>query len=294
MTQMPDTPALNCVFLRQHRRVLARFGKTLSKDSCILDFGCGEGKLVYEYRDAGFDAYGFDIRPAPLLRTPGDGRYFGFSLTGQPANVPDYRVEGQDYRIPYPDGWFDFIFSTSTLEHVQDHELAFAEIARVLKPGGISLHTFPARFRLIESHIKVPLGGWLQSFPWFLLWSLAGVRNQFQRHLGPVECARNNAYFSGTGLKYPPLRDIMALANRYFDHAGLMPPHHVWDAADNPSANVRRAVLFHPLVSRFICWASSRCWTIVLVLRKNPAPAPREGAGRRGMGGPVAADRGVS
>jgi SAM-dependent methyltransferase len=266
--------ALSCVFLRQHRRVLARFGMTLSRDSRILDFGCGEGKLVYEYRDAGFDAYGFDIRPAPLLRAPGDERYFRFALTGQPAGVPDYRVEPSSYRIPYDDGWFDFIFSTSTMEHVQNFDLAFAETARVLKPGGICLHTFPARYRLVESHIKVPLGGWLQNFPWFLLWGLLGVRNQFQRHLGPVECARNNVYFSRTGLQYLRLEEILALAGRYFDRVGLIPPHHVWDAADNPSANVRRAVLFHPFTSRLIRWISSRFWTIVLVLQKDLLPQP--------------------
>ena len=269
-----DAQAQTCVFLRQHRRVLARFGATLSRDSRILDFGCGEGKLVYEYRDAGFNAYGFDIRPAPLLRTPEDGQYFGFSLTGQPANVPDYRVEGESYRIPYDNESFDFIFSTSTMEHVQDFDLAFAETARVLKPDGICLHTFPARYRLVESHIKVPLGGWLQSFPWFLLWGLLGVRNQFQGHLGPVECAKNNVYFSKTGLQYLRLEEILARSHRYFDEVSLIPPHHVWDAADNPSANYRRALLFHPFTSRVIGWMSSRFWTIVLVLRKNRPPQP--------------------
>jgi SAM-dependent methyltransferase len=273
--QAADHRAPNGVFLRQHRRVLARFGVTLSRDSRILDFGCGEGKLVYEYRDAGFDAYGFDIRPAPLLRAPEDGKYFGFSMTGQPANHPDYRVEASSYRIPYDDGWFDFIFSTSTLEHVQDFELAFAETARVLKPGGICLHTFPARYRLIESHIKVPLGGWLQNFPWFLLWGLLGVRNEFQRHLGPVECAKNNVYFSRIGLKYLRLEEILALSKRYFDRVSLIPPHHVWDAADDPSANFRRALLFHPFTSRLIRWVSSRFWTIVLVLQKDHPPPPR-------------------
>lgn len=274
MKQASENQASMAVFLRQHRRILARYGMTLSRDSRILDFGCGEGKLVYEYRDAGFNAYGFDIRPAPLLRTPEDGRYFGFSLSGQPADVPDYRVEENSYRIPYEDGWFDFIFSTSTMEHVQNFELAFAETARVLKPGGICLHTFPARYRPIESHIKVPLGGWLQSFPWFLLWGLLGVRNQFQGHLGPVECAKNNVYFSKTGLQYLRLEEILALSNRYFDRVSLIPPHHVWDAADNPTANYRRALLFHPLTSRMIRWVSSRFWTIVLVLQKDHPPDP--------------------
>ena len=38
----------------------------------ILDFGCGEGRLVYRLRELGFDAYGFDIheREVPQRRRP--------------------------------------------------------------------------------------------------------------------------------------------------------------------------------------------------------------------------------
>jgi len=47
-------------------------GIFLDRDSRILDFGSGSGKTVYEYRDAGFDAYGFDITSTVELRQPGD------------------------------------------------------------------------------------------------------------------------------------------------------------------------------------------------------------------------------
>lgn len=268
MEQTLDIPR-ECVFLNQHRRLLANFNVSLTRDSRILDFGCGEGKLVYEYRDAGFDAYGFDIRPAAQLRAPEDRQYFGFALTGQPVDVPHYRIDATSYKIPFADGFFDFVFSTSTMEHVQDYHLALAEIARVLKPGGVCLLTFPARYRLIEPHIYVPLSGFIQNFPWFLFWALWGIRNQFQHHLGPIECARINLEYAKTGLNYLRLREILSISNQYFAHVSLVPPHYVWGAADDPSANYRRALLFHPFISRLVRRMSSRFWTIILVLRKE-------------------------
>ncbi len=45
-----------------------------------------------------------------------------------------------------PDGYFDFVFSISVFEHVEEGEQNFrnilGDIARVLKPGGLSLHCF--------------------------------------------------------------------------------------------------------------------------------------------------------
>ena len=39
-------------------------------------------------------------------------------------------------RLMYRDGWFDFVYSVNAFEHIPDPNLALAEIARVLRPGG--------------------------------------------------------------------------------------------------------------------------------------------------------------
>jgi SAM-dependent methyltransferase len=59
--------------------------------------------------------------------------------------VPGPGVEVVDLgaRLPYPDGSFDTVLCTQVLEHVPDAELAMAEIARVLRPGGHALVTVP-------------------------------------------------------------------------------------------------------------------------------------------------------
>ncbi len=54
------------------------------------------------------------------------------------ANYPEHDF----LALPYPDESFDFVFSDQVLEHVAgDPQEAFDESWRVLRPGGIALHT---------------------------------------------------------------------------------------------------------------------------------------------------------
>jgi SAM-dependent methyltransferase len=46
--------------------------------------------------------------------------------------------------LPLPDAAFDFIFSSSVLEHVRDRDAAMAELRRCLKPGGVMVHLMPS------------------------------------------------------------------------------------------------------------------------------------------------------
>jgi ubiquinone/menaquinone biosynthesis C-methylase UbiE len=60
------------------------------------------------------------------------------------AYNPSGKVRSQDFRFPYPDSHFDFVFLTSVFTHMLPAEVEhyMAEIARVLQPGGRSLITF--------------------------------------------------------------------------------------------------------------------------------------------------------
>jgi SAM-dependent methyltransferase len=54
------------------------------------------------------------------------------------ASYPEYNV----MNLPFCDGEFDAVVSDQVLEHVEGNpQLAMAELFRVLKPGGLSLHT---------------------------------------------------------------------------------------------------------------------------------------------------------
>lgn len=58
--------------------------------------------------------------------------------------TPDSTVSASEYRFPYADGSFDFVFLTSVFTHMQraDTLRYLSEIARVLAPGGRVFATF--------------------------------------------------------------------------------------------------------------------------------------------------------
>jgi SAM-dependent methyltransferase len=48
--------------------------------------------------------------------------------------------------LPLRDGSADLVVSRSVVEHLHDNAAFFANCARVLRPGGVLLHTFPCKF----------------------------------------------------------------------------------------------------------------------------------------------------
>lgn len=90
-----------------------------------LDLCCGHGNLTEALSDAGAEVTGLDFSPAMLAAAR--------------ARVPGAAfVEGDAQAMPFADGSFDVVVSNVGLGHVPDQPKAVAEIARVLKPGGVA------------------------------------------------------------------------------------------------------------------------------------------------------------
>jgi SAM-dependent methyltransferase len=53
---------------------------------------------------------------------------------------------GDLYALPFPDGAFDLVFSSSTMEHLDDFGRALAEMARVTRPTGLVFVGVPYRW----------------------------------------------------------------------------------------------------------------------------------------------------
>jgi SAM-dependent methyltransferase len=70
----------------------------------------------------------------------GDYTACDYSLTQLRAYIrPEHgRVCASAEQLPFPDATFRFVFSIATLEHVPGADRAFAEIDRVLAPGGVA------------------------------------------------------------------------------------------------------------------------------------------------------------
>jgi len=188
-------------------RTWRRLGVELTPGATVLDFGCGGGERVQQLRRQGVQAFGCDL--ALPAQAAGD---LGAAIA---AGV--VRPIGQaPYRLPFDDRSCDVVFSITVLEHVMDYDAALAEIARVLKPDGLSVHVFPARWKPIETHAFVPFASVWQSYWWLYLWALAGVRNEFQAGCSARAVAATNARFLREETNYLTQRQLRRVARRYF------------------------------------------------------------------------------
>lgn len=180
-----------------------------------------EGNFVYHFRDAGFDAYGFDIHDYVGLRSPSDRQFFQIADKG--GDQSDFSLDWTQFRLPYADGTFDFVLSFETLEHVQNYDAALRELARVMKPEGIAIHIFPPRYRYLEGHTYVPFGGMTKSYWYNYLWAMLGIRNDFQKGLSAKETAKRNVRYAHTGTNYPPITEVRNLGRKYYEGVHFAP-----------------------------------------------------------------------
>jgi SAM-dependent methyltransferase len=192
--------------------ILKSRGVALAPDNMILDYGCGSGRHTYEYIDAGFhNAFGYDVQNYVALRSPSDREHFRFDP--RPDHAGGYPTMT---RIPWPDETFDFVFATSVFEHVTDQELAYAEIHRVLKPGGSFLNIFPSKWRPIEAHINNPFGGVFMWRPYLGLCAALGIRGLNQETCTADQVVELNRLFTTHGVNYLSGRQIAELLGRIF------------------------------------------------------------------------------
>jgi SAM-dependent methyltransferase len=102
-----------------------------ARGGLIVDIGCGPGDLVAELsrRLKETRITGIDLSPSMLL------------WAGQHATA-DGRVKflvGDAAELPFNDASVDLVVSTMSMHHWSDPAEAFAEIDRVLRPGGVAL-----------------------------------------------------------------------------------------------------------------------------------------------------------
>lgn len=98
----------------------------------VLDIGCGAGGVtlhILRKHDAGH-VTGFDVEE-PVIRHAVDRA----AMMGETSRASF--VQAPPGELPFADASFDIIFSKDALLHVPDKDALFADIFRVLKPGGV-------------------------------------------------------------------------------------------------------------------------------------------------------------
>jgi 2-polyprenyl-3-methyl-5-hydroxy-6-metoxy-1,4-benzoquinol methylase len=100
------------------------------KGARVLDAGCGTGEKALHMASLGpAEVVGIDLSSASVRHAQDNAARFGV------RNVT-YRT-GSLLELPFPDDSFDIVHSMGVLHHTADARRGFAELARVLKPGGI-------------------------------------------------------------------------------------------------------------------------------------------------------------
>lgn len=132
-------------------RVLESLGGVDLARARLLDVGASHGLISLAL--AGRCAYvaGVDVDATALRAAAAEPR--------DPERAGFARASGM--ALPFADASFDVVVCNHVYEHVPDPLRLMAEIARVLRPGGLCYFAGGHRLQLVEPHHRLPLLSWL-------------------------------------------------------------------------------------------------------------------------------------
>jgi ubiquinone/menaquinone biosynthesis C-methylase UbiE len=107
------------------RRVEEALPRLVGKE--VLEVGCGRGHLLHLLQEAGAHAVGIDANDHAVEQ-------------GEALEM----AVGDATNLPFPDERFDAVVSVHTIEHLTGLDSALAEMARVVRRGGLLLLIYPA------------------------------------------------------------------------------------------------------------------------------------------------------
>jgi methionine biosynthesis protein MetW len=186
------------------RSDLAIIAANVAPQSRILDIGCGSGDLMAELRDSkGVDARGMEIDP----RNVADAVARGLSVIQGDADCD---------LADYPDGAFDYVILSQTLQTTVRPDLVLAQMLRI---GGKAFVSFPnfAQWRIRLSLLlrgQMPITRQLPA-RWYDTPNIHHVTiADFLAHLGATNVRVEDQWFLSGGR-----RTGSAAANLLAEHA---------------------------------------------------------------------------
>ncbi|MBN2760061.1 MAG: methyltransferase domain-containing protein [Rhodobacteraceae bacterium] len=227
--QTRDIPGNVRYALEQQRDMVAAIEELRGAplvDCDVLELGAGQTRLFLMTTALTNRAIGLDLEPTPdhlgladiwrIWRQNGAlraiktlGRYalgidrktraeLARQLGVRPAQLKTQIVAGDALAMPFADASFDAVVSTSVFEHLPDPAQAAAEVARVLRPGGVAhmithlytSHTGAHDMRLFVDpkalppwpHLRDATRGLVQPNSYLNEWRLAQYRRGFEDH----------------------------------------------------------------------------------------------------------------
>jgi ubiquinone/menaquinone biosynthesis C-methylase UbiE len=113
---------------RTEGHILAELDKLDFKDKKVLEIGLGQGADSMQIINRGAQYYGIDLTEESVRRLKER-----FALFNKPY-VQIKKANAQ--QIPFPEDFFDVVYSHGVIHHSPEIEQIVSEIHRVLKPGG--------------------------------------------------------------------------------------------------------------------------------------------------------------
>ena len=108
----------------------------------VLDLGCGGGRHAFGCLRRGAVVVALDADPAEVAGVV--GMMAAMAEAGEVAKGGvGAGVRADALKLPFADGAFDKVICAEVLEHLSDDSSAMAELARVLKPGGVLAISVP-------------------------------------------------------------------------------------------------------------------------------------------------------
>ena len=134
----------------------------------VLDLGCGGGRHAFGCLRRGAVVVALDADPIEVKGVI--GMMMAMAEAGEVGDGgAGVGARGDALRLPFPDGAFDKVICAEVLEHLADDSSAMAELARVLRPGGLLAISVPrygpelVNWALSERYHSVP-GGHLRIY----------------------------------------------------------------------------------------------------------------------------------
>ena len=146
----------------------------------VLDVGCGVGMYALAFQRYASEVFGIEVE---------------LSRAREASALEARAAQGMGEALPFPDDWFDIVFSHEVLEHVRDDRRSVEEMVRVVRPGGHLVIFVPNRLYFFETHGiywrgeyrfgNKPLVNWLPNFlrrrlaPHVRAYTIRGLRRLF-------------------------------------------------------------------------------------------------------------------
>lgn len=114
----------------------------LSKNSKILDVGCGAGMMAKEVANRGYEIWGMDYSYNMVKKAK--------AICNVNTKLDTNFLQGNIESLPFKDSVFDMVLCLGVITYLKSEQKALHEMSRILKPGGTMILSILNKFSLAK------------------------------------------------------------------------------------------------------------------------------------------------